>query len=203
MDFRKLDGNELPIFTGNVATLLGGGDLPALNGNIRANLAAAIGDLPDRLRTSTEIALLAEAERKAAISVRNELREQIYVLLSQVRRSLDASLATKEQYELCGFDYPVTPVGRYIPQDPTGLSVVRLSSGVIRGRFAGNNKKNRIFYEVWWRVGDDGEWMFLWATSKQSFIETPVAFGKRYRYRVRAIAKRAVSNFSNTAVVDV
>jgi hypothetical protein len=202
MDFRKLDVNELSNFAANIAILLSGGDLPGIKSKTRAEIAAGIGSLPDRLRTSTEKAVLAEAERRAAISARNELRGQIYRLLSQVRRSLDASLATKEQYELCGFDYPVTPVGRYIPQDPTGLSVVRLSSGVIRGRFSGNNKKNRVFYEVWRRIGDDSEWLFLWATSKQSFIDTPVVFGKRYRYRVCAIAKRAVSNFSNTAVVD-
>jgi|ERR1035437_476520 hypothetical protein len=202
MDFRKLRGIELSAFARNVLTLLAGNDLPAINDNIRTNLVSAIGVLPDDLAEQANAAFAAETQRMAAISVRRKLDGQLHNLMSQVKKSLDAGLATNDQYELCGFDPRVNPVSRYVPQNPTDLSVSMLSSGLIKGKFAGNNKKNRVFYEVWRRENAIGEWIYHIATRKRSFIEILATPGQHYEYKVRAVAAASVSNFSNTAIVN-
>ena len=145
--------------------------------------------------------MVAETERKAAVSGRNATRLEIYDLLSQVRSALKTGKAPKEQYDLCGFDFPTPAVGAYIPQNPTELSVIGFSNGENHGKFVGNNKNGSVSYEIWRRQGDTGSWTYLRVIKKQAFIDMPVTPGQYYEYRVRAVASRAVSNFSNTAVV--
>jgi hypothetical protein len=58
-----------------------------------------------------------------------------------------------------------------------------------------------VSYEIWRRQGDSGQWQLQRSISKQGFVETGVTPGQYYEYKVRAVAKRAISNFSNSAVV--
>lgn len=89
----------------------------------------------------------------------------------------------------------------YEAQNPTNLSVFGYSNGINRGKFSGNNKRGRVVYEIWRRQGDTGGWLLHATTKKQSFTDTPVTPGQYYEYRVRAVAAKSVSHFSNPAVV--
>jgi hypothetical protein len=121
--------------------------------------------------------------------------------MSQVQKALAAAFAPKEQYDLCNFDFPATPVGAYIPQDPTDLAVTGSSNRTNSGRFKGNNRTNSVHFEVWRRAGDSGQWIYIRTVSKQKFVDSPVTPGQYYEYKVRAVARQAVSNFSNSAIV--
>ena len=201
MNFRTLSSEALSNFATNVATLLGGTELSAIDSNVRADLATAIGTLPDTLATKAADVATADGTNKAAVSSRNETRADVVALMSQVRKALGAGLAPKEQYDLCGFDYPLIPASAFIPQDPTELAVAGFSNGVNKGTFRGNNPSGRVSYEVWRRVGDTGAWSMIRHTRKQKFQDSPVTPGQYYEYKVRASAARADSNFSNSSVV--
>lgn len=201
MNIRTLGDNDLSDFADNVSDQLTGPDIVAIDSNVRADLVTAIGTLPATLATQTATAAVAEGTRKAAVSSKNETRSQLIGLMSQVRDALRAGLATKKQYDICGFDYPLTQPVPYVPQDPTDLSAFGYSNGINRGRFTGNNRSGLVHYEIWRRQGDDGPWMLHSTAKRQTFTDTPVTPGQYYEYRVRVVASKSVSNFSNSAVV--
>lgn len=201
MNFRTLSENDLSDFAANVAALLGGTSLTSIDSAVRTDLQTAIGTKPSDLAAQTAAASAAEANRKAAVSTKNATRDGIVALMSRVKDALKAGLAPKKEYDLCGFDFPATPVGTYEAQDPTELSATGSSNGVTKLRFSGNNKRNRVVYEVWRRQGDEGPWLLHGTTKKQSFLDSPVTPGQYYEYKVRAVAAKSVSNFSNPAVV--
>lgn len=200
MNFRTISENDLSDFAENVNALLGGSELDAIDPNVRAELVRAIGTLPATLSTQTADVGVAEGERKAAVSARNGTRRQIRALMSQVRDALKAGLAPKKQYDLCGFDYPALRT-RYEAQDPTNLSAFGYSNGVNTVRFTGNNKPGQVIFEIWRRHGDTADWALHATTRKQSFTDTGITPGQYYEYKVRAVAAKSVSNFSNSAVV--
>ena len=201
MTLRTLGDNDLSDFAKNVVDLLTGSNITAVDTNVRADLVTAIGTLPATLATQTAAAAVAEGARKAAVSSKNETRNLLIALMSQVRDALRAGLAPKKQYDVCGFDYPLTQPVPYVPQDPTDLSAFGYSNGINRGRFTGNNRSGLVHYEIWRRQGDEGPWMLHSTAKRQTFVDTPVTPGQYYEYRVRAVAAKSISNFSNSAVV--
>lgn len=201
MNYRRLSDNDLADFAGNVLELLGTTKLSAIPTGTRTALESALGTLPADLDQQTQLAMATEGERKAAVSVKNTSRQQILELMSQVRNNLVAGLAPKEQFDFCGFDYRDSTASTYQAQDPTELSAFGYSNAVNVVRFSGNNKTGTVVYEVWRRHGDTVDWYLHATTKKQSFTDTPVTPGEYYQYKVRAVAARTVSNFSNSAVV--
>jgi hypothetical protein len=196
-----MNANATADFAENVATLLGGTELSAIDSNVRTDLLTAIGTLPASLATAAADSMVAHDEAIAATSAQTDLKAELDTILGQVAANLRAGLAPKEQFDLCGFDYPFGPRSRKIPAAPTDLSAFGTSNGLNTGRFKGNNTPGSVQYEIWRRQGDEGEWMLLKTTTKQSFSDTPVTPGQYYEYKVRAIAATAVSAFSGTAVV--
>lgn len=201
MNFRRLSDNDLADFAANVVDLLGGTKLSAIEPAVRSNLVMAIGTLPADIDIQAQAAMASEGERKAAVSIKNSYREQIINLMSQVRNSLIAGLAPKEQFDFCGFDFRDPASSTYVAQDPANLSAFGYSNAVNVIRFDGNNKTGTVVYEVWRRHGDTVDWYLHATTTKRSFTDTPVTPGEYYQYKVRAVAARTVSNFSNSAVV--
>jgi hypothetical protein len=201
MNFRRLNQIDLADFAANLAVLLAGTELTAIEANVRAAILAAMGTLPDQLADATAEAAVAEDTKRAAVSRRNAINEAIDAIVVQVREQLKAGTAPKQQFDLCGFDYPFTRPSRYIAGDPTDLSVSGLSIGLNTGVFNGNNIAGRVTYEIWRRLSKTGDWTIVGTTRKQKFTDTPVKPGQFYEYKVRAVAARSVSHFSNPAVI--
>jgi hypothetical protein len=201
MNFRRLKEGELADFMTNIASLLAGSELTAIDINVRAAIVTAIGTLPDDLADATAEAAVAEDLKRAAVSRRNGFTEQNEEIAMQVRELLKAGRAPKRQFDLCGFDYPFTTPSRYIARDPEHLSVSGISIGLNTGVFTGNNIAGRVTYEIWRRLSADGEWTIVGTTTKQKFTDMPVKPGQFYQYKVRAVASRSTSHFSNPAVV--
>jgi hypothetical protein len=201
MNFRNLKDNDLADFAANVVALLAGTELSAIDSNVRADLVTAFGTLPATLATQTSEAATADDKKRAKVAAKNFTNAAISVLLGQVRDLLKANFAPKEQFELAGFDYPSPAVKSYVAQDPSDLAVYGFSNGVNKGSFTGNNTKGRVMYDIWRREGDDGAWAPHLMTTRQRFTDTGVTPGQYYEYRVRAVAPKNTSNFSNSAVV--
>jgi hypothetical protein len=188
-------------FAENVATLLGGTALSVIDPAVRTDLLTLIGTLPADLAAAQADVLVQYDQAIASVSARNAIKSELDTVLSQVAANLRAGLAPKEQFDLCGFDYPFGARSRVIPAAPTALSAFGTSNGLNTGRFTGNNAHGSVQYEVWRREGDEGEWMLLKTTTKQSFSDSPVVPGQYYEYKVRAKAATEISAFSGTAVV--
>ena len=200
MNYRALSDNDLADFASNVSTLLAGTELDAIDPNVRRDLQTALGTLPADMSTQTAAAAIAEAERKAAVSAKNATRKTLISLMSQVRDALRAGRAPEKQYSLCQFDYPKGP-SIVQPETPTELVASGTSNGVNTLRFSGNNKSGTVVYEIWRLSGDTAPFTIIATTRKQAFEDAPVTPGQYYNYKVRAVASRARSNFSNVAVV--
>ncbi len=196
-----MDSNATADFAANVAALLGGSELSALDPGFRATVLSALGTLPAELAAAQAKCVEARDQAIAATSARNAIKGQVDIIMSQVAAGLRAGLAPRSQFDLCGFGYPFGPRPRLIPAAPTALSAFGLSNGVNSIRFYGNNKPGRVAYEIWRRTDKDGQWALLKTTTKQSYRDTPVTPGQYYEYKVCALAATAVSAFSGTAVV--
>lgn len=201
MNFRKLNGNDLSDFASNLITLLGGTELSSIDSHVRADLVTAFGTLPAELAAQTADAVVADDLKRSKVAKRDETKASINVLVAQVRNQLSAGFGSKEEYELAGFDFPESRVTLYVAQDPSDLSVYGFSNGVNKGSFTGNNRGQSVTYDVWRRAGDEGAWAPHLITKRQSFIDKGVTPGQYYEYRVRALASKSESQFSNSAVV--
>jgi hypothetical protein len=201
MNFRQMNAGMTSDFAENVVTLLSGSALSAIDPAVRADLLTLIGTLPADLAAARADVLVQYDEAIASVSARNAIKSELDTVLSRVAASLRAGLAPKEQFDLCGFNYPFGPRSRVIPAAPVDLSVFGTSNGLNAGRFTGNNKPASVQYEVWRREGAEGEWMLLKTATKQSFTDWPVKPGQYYEYKVRAKAATDISAFSGTAVV--
>lgn len=202
MNLRKLNESDLADLAANVAVLLAGTELDAIEPATRTDLITALGTLPTDLNAETAAALISETERKTRFTSKNALYEEVILWMGRVRDALKTGVAPKKQFDACGIDFAGVRTGPYIALDPTDLSVAGFSNGVNRGRFTGNNKNGLVTYEIWRRHGDEGPWAVHMLTRKQSFVDnTGVTPGQYYEYKVRAVAANTISNFSNSAVV--
>jgi hypothetical protein len=201
MNYRQMNAGMTADFAENVATLLGGTELSAIDAGVRTDLLTLIGTLPADLAAAQADVLVQQDQAVASVSARNDIKADLDTVLGQVAANLRAGLAPKEQFDLCGFDYPFGLRSRVIPVAPTDLSAFGTSNGLNTGRFTGNNKPQSVQYEIWRREGDEGPWMLLKITGKQSFSDSPVTPGQYYEYKVRAKAATESSEFSGTAVV--
>ena len=201
MNYRQMNAAATVDFAENVATLLGGTALTAIDAAVRTDLLTLIGTLPADLAAAQAEVVVQTDEARASVSARDELKLELDTVLSQVAANLRAGLAPKEQFDLCGFTYPFAVRSRVVPSAPTNLSAFGESNGLNTGRFTGNNNYGSVQYEIWRREGDEGPWMLLKTTTKQSFSDTPVTPGQYYEYKVRAKSATDVSAFSGTAVV--
>jgi hypothetical protein len=201
MKISDLTPEQLVQFSENVATLLGGTALSSIDPAVRTDLLTALGTLPADLAGQDADAFVQSAQAKASYAARNVTLDATALVMRNVRDFLIASNAPKEQFDLCAFDYPFGPRASIVAQIPSDLAVEGFSNHENRGRFQGNNKSGSVSYEVWRREGDEGPWMLRLSTRKQRFTEYGVTPGQYYEYKVRAVAARKVSGFSNKTVV--
>lgn len=201
MDISKLSDSELADHVSNLVDLLGGTELAAIDSHVRADLVTAFGTLPADFISGISAAAVAEDERKAAVSAKDQTRTELIFLARRTHFALKAGAAPKKQFDLARFSFPAPGVGEYVAQNPTEMSAVGFSNGVNTGSFKGNNKPNSVVYEIWRREGDDGGWHIHLITSKQEFKDVGITPGQYYEYRVRAKAKKNTSDFSNSTVV--
>jgi hypothetical protein len=201
MRIEHLPSNELAIFAAHITELLAGGELSAIDPAVRAALIAAIGTKPATLSVRTARAEALDGEKKAAFSARDETHADIVEWSRQVRDLLKAVGAPKHQFDLCGFDYPAARSNTYHAQEPTNVAAVGYSNGVNTIRFKGNNRHGLVTYEIWRREGATSSWQPYALTRKQSFDDMNVTPGQYYEYRVRAVAAKTTSGFSNATIV--
>lgn len=200
MDFRRLNDAELVDFTKNLVDQLSAHEVTSLDNTLADALAAGIAPVNTAFESSIEESVQRIAVKESGIADKQTRRFDLETRIAAVRNYLSAVTGPKKDYEICGFDFPksASPV---VANDPTELSGAGTSNGVNRLSFKGNNKPSSVVYEIWRREGDEGPWGIIAATKKQVYTDTPVTPGQYYEYKVRAVASKSTSNFSNSAVV--
>src|SRR5688572_15881614 len=148
MDYSQMNASATADFAENVATLLGGTALTAIDAAVRADLLTLIGTLPADLSAAQADVVVQYDQAVASVSARNDLKDDLDTVLGQVAANLRAGLAPKEQFDLCGFTYPFGTRSRVIPNAPTALSAFGTSNGLNTGRFTGNNRPASVYYEI-------------------------------------------------------
>lgn len=201
MNFRQLSSRDLATFTANIETVLAGGDITSMRPDLRDLLLAELGELPSQLATLSEEVVAAEAARQAKVAERNEVRARVRLAVARVRNTLKASGASAAEYELCGFTKPVRR-RTYPAQDPTEASVTGTSNGVNRLKFSGNNRASQVVYQIWRRPDKRSRWSIHALTRRQTFIDIGVVPGRNYEYKIKAVAAKTASNFSNIAFLS-
>jgi len=200
MDNRRMGAFDLAVYAGQLKEFLVGGQLGSLDEPTRSALIAAFGTLPDELSARASEARTAEEIRKSKISAKNATKSEVLGRIALLRDALKANRAPADEMALCGFDHPPRR-STYVALDPTGLSVTGTSNGVNTLRFSGNNAPARVIYEISRRESKSDRWAVVAVTKKQTFVDSGVTPGAYYQYKVRAVAAKTVSNFSNTAVI--
>jgi hypothetical protein len=89
-----------------------------------------------------------------------------------------------------------------VAKDPKKLSAADIGDGRVKIKFAGNNPRNSVGYEIWRREGKAGPWMLVCTIRKQSHVDKPANRGRYYEYKVRAVASSTLSHFSNVGAVN-
>ncbi|MFL6374753.1 MAG: hypothetical protein ACJ73D_08820 [Pyrinomonadaceae bacterium] len=87
-----------------------------------------------------------------------------------------------------------------VPIPPKDLTAVA-STGVNTLTWNGDNGLSQAIFEIWRLNGDTAPFAILATTNEQTYEDTSVTPGEYYIYKVRALVRRAVSEFSNDAVV--
>jgi hypothetical protein len=201
MDVTKLTDNQLADLAANLLSLLAGPEPLAMETHLRAELVAAFGTKPAEFAAQISAKAAADDNKKAATSTKNRTRAELLFLSSRTQDTLKAVAAPKSQFDLARLHFRKQRVGEYVALDPTDIAVVGYSNGVIAGRFRGNNRTQSVTYEIWRREGLQGKWRSHILTTKQKFKDESVMPGRYYEYRVRAVAAKNTSGFSNVAVV--
>jgi hypothetical protein len=201
MTYRDLSDPALVDFGKNVHQQVAAHKVSTFSNALADALAAALAPVNTNFETSIEAAVVATAAKEAAVATKDADRVIEENGLSDVLLHLASTHATKADYELLGFPYPKKSASPVVAQDPTNLTAVGTSNGVNTLEFEGNNKSGDVTYEIWRRQGDEGAWGIIGTTRKQVYEDKPVTPGQYYEYKVRAIAAKTTSNYSNSAVV--
>lgn len=207
MNWRALNAAGLADFAENIATLLGGSDLSAIDSNVRTDLLTLIGTMPADLSSAAANQIVQSGQSKAATETTVDIKKTLSTVIAQVRNQLVASGAPAEQYSLCGFDVPVgeaTGVPRSIPSGPntpSGLAAAGYSNGTIVLGFDGQNPNTNVRYEIWRLHGDTEPYGLHAVVTRQKFTDFGCVPGELYQYKVCAVTSQGTSPFSNVAVV--
>ena len=201
MRLADLSVSEMIQLAQNLLDLLTGDKLSAIDPVVRAALVASIGTKPGRVSQLHKDANIRLAEAYSLFEARDAELKSLTTNVRQAKDFLKGGVAPAEQFLLAGFNVTRKAAHIYVAKKPSRLSVIGYSNVGNKGTFNGNNRSGAVVYEIWRREGKDGEWMLATQTRNGKFTDHQVRFGARYEYRVRAVAAKSTSAFSNTASV--
>ena len=200
MNYRTLSDADLVDFAKNVEKKLLDHEVTCLDNDLANDLAATLTSVNAAYEAKIEESAASEAATLAVNAEKRAQRSQVEERLATVQSFLNANKGPEADYDRCRFNYPKVK-STIVANDPTELTAFGTSNGVNSLAFKGNNKSGSVVYEIWRRQGDEGPWGIIATTKRQNYEDKPVTPGQYYEYKVRAVAAKSVSNYSNSAVV--
>ncbi len=201
MNPHKLRRAQLVDFGATAVTVLTAGGAGDVDPAIQTALSADLDPMVTELGTNEGATVDALAAYRAAVQAAELQRQLSLIGVQNLKNQLRAAGCAPEVFAALGYDAPIVTPVIYIPNDPSDCSATGYSNGIIRVVWAGNNPAGYVLYQVWRREGDDGEWSIIGTSGKQKYTDVGIIPGQYYEYKIRAMAARHFSNFSNSAVV--
>jgi hypothetical protein len=200
MSYRERNDAELANSVRSLINSLSAHKVTCLDNALADTLAAQLASLNTAFEADIEESATITARKLEVNSRKRDRRAQIINSLSTVQRYLDAAHGSAANYERCGFSFrrKWTSV---VAKQPDNLSAVGDWTRGNKLKFDGNNTRGSVIYEVSRSEGRSGNWSFAGSTKKQSFTDKTAVPGQCYQYRVRAVAPRSTSDYSNEAIV--
>ncbi len=177
-----------------------GHEVTCFNNDLADELAATIAPLNVSYEATIEAVVVAETAKQSQVATKQSQRQELMTRLASIETYLRAVDGARSFWEICGFNYP-KPRATVVANAPSNLSATGASNGSNVLEFVGNNKPGTVVYEVWRRHGDTADWGQIDTIGRQYYVDAPVTPGQYYEYKVRAVAAKNKSLFSNTAVV--
>jgi hypothetical protein len=200
VSYRNNNNSQLVVFVQNVISALQDHKVSCLDDAVADALAAKLSPLNDELAQSVREGFDLRALKQENTAKKRQKRSEVVATLSSVVRNIEAANGEPQHFEICGFENrrPWTSV---VARQPTDLIAVGDWAEGNKLKFKGNNLRGRVVFEISRCDGRDGEWSFVGLTRRQSFVDKTAVPGKHYTYRVRAVAPRGPSTYSNLATV--
>jgi hypothetical protein len=168
----------------------------ALADSLAAELEGLNTDFKQDIDDSAEFT----AKKQAANESKKARQDRIVKVTANVGRYIYAADGPESDYALCGLG--IRDAWSYVSANtPDDLVAVGSRTSGNKLTYRGNNKRGSVTYEIWRAEGRDAEWSFIGTTKRQSYVDQTAESGKDYWYRVRALAAKSISGYSNNAVV--
>lgn len=200
MNYRNLSDADLAEFAKNIVGKLTHGTVACFDVGLAHELAAALGSLCNELDANIDRCISLSADARAAFANKRGTRNAIFASLGTIHNYLGSLKGREADYESCGLTYRKSP-SMVVAADPTDVSVIGSSNGVNTIIFRGNHVFASVVYEIYRRPDRSAPWVLIGTARKQAYADTPVTPGQFYEYKVRAVAARTRSNFSDVGVI--
>jgi hypothetical protein len=193
---------ELAAFTRNAADAIAGGRLSQLPAEISEWLAAALSADSAELASCVTEQVAIRAASLATTRRGRSIHRRTLKHLQELRASMILAGCATEEFKAVNLQPPVRRRRRVVPKAPTNLTVKGDSSGTNLLRFEGNNRPNRVTFQIAVRAGKSRKYQIIDTCTGQRYKHEDVTPGVPHIYRVRAkAANGSLSDWSNEAAV--
>ena len=202
MSYRRQSDSDLAQFAAILAQTLADHKVKCLPDPVADAYAAELAPISDAFGDDIQESVETTNKLRGINARKNDRREQVVDVVAEIYKMIRANRDhTDVDLDICGFNSP-RKWTRVVAKVPSKLAVTDIGNGLNKIKFAGNNARNSVGYEIWRREGKDGEWTLLITIRKQSHIDKLERPGRFYAYKVRAVASSTVSAFSNIGAVN-
>ena len=151
--------------------------------------------LNDDFAAKFMLALAPETRTKSMILTRNGAKILLVAKASELAKIIDATpTVTDGQRANLGLSVRATPAPARAPGTCSNFKTELLADGSIQMTWRANNPTGMsgVTYQVWRRIGGEGEFSFLGASGEKKFIDSTIPAGtSQVQYQVRGIRPTA------------
>jgi hypothetical protein len=141
-----------------------------------------------------------ETRTKAAILDRNDAAVLLRAKAAELAKIIDATpTVTDGQRANLGLSVRKTPEPAPAPGTCSNFKVELLGDGSVQSTWKANNAPglSGVTYQVWRRIGSEGEFSFLGATGEKKFVDSTIPAGTpQVQYQVRGIRPTAAGGWA-------
>lgn len=188
-------GNDAELYTGseNFSTKISA--TPTAFG-LSAPAAAAYAALNTTWRSAYEVATDPATRTKAAIAAKNEARDPLRQMASDLAKIIDGtSTVTNEQRIELGLNVRATPTPVPPPGTPSNFRVELFEDGSLQLKWKCNNPNGAkgTLYQVYRRTSAEGEFTYLGGSGDRKFLDATIPAGSsQVTYQIQGVRSTAV-----------
>ena len=187
-------GTDAELYTGseNFSTMISA--TPTVFG-LTAPLATSYAALNATYAAAYLAANAPETRTKPKIIAKDDAKAALKAMASELAKLVDGTASvTNEQKAALGLSVRATPTPAPAPGTCSDFKVELGADGSVQSTWKANNPTglSGVTYQVWRRIGSEGEFSFLGATGLKKFVDSTIPAGTaQVQYQVRGIRPTA------------